>query len=233
VKLRTFFWLAAGCGAVVAMALLTSFPGVWDGDWPPQEYSFTFRDGEGRPVEGVQLRVENEAGTTFYHFPVADYLPGRVPTSDARGVLVFHHAPKSGVSGTAYLVFGVVYVETDPGPVYVYRFLIDDHEVHRVRNIDLSYLGERKVKRQWRWLTSAEVRDQVLGGKEPDWTRIAWDPAVFDLNGDGRVDRTETYAARAASWASDRAWEISVGEKPASEELEFGLVERTVIINRP
>jgi hypothetical protein len=56
---------------------------VWDDIWGQEEYRITFTDRAGRPVQGVELRVENEAGSTFYHFPVTDSRC-RPPPSSAR-----------------------------------------------------------------------------------------------------------------------------------------------------
>jgi hypothetical protein len=96
---RTFFRWFAICGTVGVLLVLlgllsfSSTAMIWDGGWQQKEYRITFLDRAGKPVKGVQLRVENESASNFHHFPVADYLPDNVPESDAEGVLVFHHAP--------------------------------------------------------------------------------------------------------------------------------------------
>ena len=76
---------AAACLLLLVLWLVSSAVArvtAWGAVWEREEYRFTFRDRAGRPVQGVRLRVENRSGTNFYHFPVTDYLPGRVPTSD-------------------------------------------------------------------------------------------------------------------------------------------------------
>jgi hypothetical protein len=225
---------AAWAGLLLAMLGLVASAEktAWVGIFQQEEYRFTFRDRHGRPFEGVQLRVENPAGTNFYHFPVTDYLPGQVPTSDANGVLVFHHAPATWVSGTGWWLFGVVPTGEHAAPAYVCRFLHGGREVHRVRYNDLVNTGGQTVKRRWKWLTWVELQEGVFGGLGWDDPRATWG-RLFDLNGNGRIDRDEAYAAEAADEARSRAWEVKARIKPEWEELEFLLVEREVVLDLP
>src|SRR5262249_53491377 len=125
------------------------------------------------------------------------YLPGRVPASDADGLLVFHHAPASGVSGRAWWLFGLVPMGEHHAPAYVCRFLLGGREVHRLRHAELANTGGPVVRRRWKWPTWPEFRGPVVRGVvwEPTDERRSW---VFDLNGDGKLDREERYAATAA-----------------------------------
>jgi len=231
---RIFFRQFAIWGSVVALIGLLSFcdMAIWDGGWSEEEYRITILDHAGSPVEGVQLRVENAVGSNFYHFPVADYLPNHVPASDAEGVLVFHHAPRSGISGRSWWLFFVIPMEEDSGPIYDCRFLLDGQEVHRIHYNDLVNTGTTTVRRRWKWLTLAELQDQVLQGDALDDTE-ATRPRIFDLNKNGRLEREELYAAIAADRAHERAMAIEAGEKPEWEQVQFRLVERTVILDRP
>jgi hypothetical protein len=205
---------------------------IWDGSWAQEEYRITFEDRDGKPVEGVQLRVENESGDNFFHFPVTDYLPKHAPMSDSNGVLVFHHAPLSGVSGRAWRRFGLIPMGEQSGPVYICRFLHDGEEVHRLRYTDLVNTGKSIVKHRWKWLTWPELQEQVFQGVE--WNETEDNRLrLFDVNGNGILDRDERYAAAAAYVAQERASEIMAGSKPEWEELEFGLVERTVTLDLP
>src|SRR5262249_3065671 len=68
---------------------------VWDGGYPVTEFQLTFVNPDGRPVEGVELRVENREGTNYFYYPVTDYLPGQTPTSDRNGLMEFHHVGRA------------------------------------------------------------------------------------------------------------------------------------------
>jgi hypothetical protein len=239
-KKRPFvFWLVVAVifGGVSAAALLVPVRDItWDGGWPAEEYSFTFRDQHGRPVEGVRLRVENEAGTNFYYFPVADYKPEQTPTSDADGVLVFHHSSFTWLSGQMKQVFswskfGWVWVEVSrPLPVYVCRFLLNDKEVYRVRYNDLNNTGGQQVKRRWRWPSLDYVENTVFRGEQPG-SEQGWN--LFDSNGDGHLDVEEMFLARAEIDDYYRALQASQNKKADEEELSFLRVERVVTIERP
>ena len=50
-----------------------------------------FRDSNGMPVQGITLHVEDPKGNFCYRFPVTNFTPDRMPTSDDNGRLVFHH----------------------------------------------------------------------------------------------------------------------------------------------
>jgi hypothetical protein len=176
--------------------------------------------------------VDNESGCKCYHFPVADYLPDHVPASDVSGVLVFHHVPWTMVGGTEYELFGTILLGEHGGPAYVCRFLLAGREVGRLPYGDLVNRGAKTVRRRWKWLTWPELQGSIFHGLEWDQT----EPSrlrLFDLNGNGKIDRDEGYVARAAYDAQERAAEIMAGRKPEWEELEFALEERTVIVDLP
>jgi hypothetical protein len=77
---------------VVAFALLLSMTGcLYDGFYWQAEYQIKFVTPDGRPIDGVQLEVLDESGNISYGYPVTDYYEGGIPTSDADGVITFHH----------------------------------------------------------------------------------------------------------------------------------------------
>ena len=80
-----------GVGLLVALLVVGTPMMVWDGGFGQVEYRVKFVRADGSPTPGVQLRVENEQGTNFFHYPVTDYVDGRVPVSEGDGVLTFHH----------------------------------------------------------------------------------------------------------------------------------------------
>jgi hypothetical protein len=206
----------------------------WDGSYGVAEFQMVFQDRDRQPVEGIELRVEDRRGRTFYHYPVTDYLPDQVPTSDSNGLMVFHHAD-SGIEygGRCWFLFGLFPVDERPGPVYVCRFLHRGGEVYRIpfRVLDSwRRTGEQvpKVKRQWR--RSDWPMSQLLlpNGVDDRRARVM---KLFDLDGDGEFDPEEGAAWHAGTnWKEEEAAIARLkGEDPV-EEVEFPLVRRTVII---
>jgi hypothetical protein len=81
-------------GAVAAGFAYASYKTTqWGGSYGylQIEHELTFLDPNGNPVEGVELKVEDQRGNEFCCFPVTDYLPGQTPKSDKKGVIRFHH----------------------------------------------------------------------------------------------------------------------------------------------
>src|SRR5262249_41742676 len=206
--------LAVGAMVFFGLGLLSTVTCViWDGGFCRAEFRITFRDAQGRPVEGVELRVEDERGSEFFHYPVTDYLPGQVPAADADGTLVFHHATYSGLEfgGQSYYLFFVIPVGQHHGPTYVCRFLYRGREVYRVPYDDLNAEAWKgpTVRRRWRWpdwpYQVLQESYQITG----DWhlTRLQ----LFDRNGNGVIEQEEGAAARAAEWAYGKTQEVQTG----------------------
>ncbi len=210
---------------------------IWDGGYLLAEYQITFQDLDGRPVKGVQLHVEDQRGHIFYHYPVTDFLPDRVPISGADGLMIFHHA-NGGMEfgGKCWLLFGLIPVEEHPGPVYLCRFLHRGQEVYRVRYGEMNSWRRgtwdevEKVKRRWKrpeWPTC-----QLLLGQEE--TLAAYHARLlkfFDLDGDGKLNPEEgaAYVAGTSLRNEEAAIARLKGEDP-EEEMEFPIVRRTVTI---
>jgi hypothetical protein len=78
---------------VVAFTLLLPMTGcaIYDGWFLQAEYQIKFVTPDGRPIDGVQLEVLDESGNISYGYPVTDYYEGGIPTSDANGIITFHH----------------------------------------------------------------------------------------------------------------------------------------------
>lgn len=127
--------------AVVALAPIQSIR--WSGGFPATEFRFLFTDSHGRPVPGVTLRVETKAGGASYLYPIDEFLPHQVPTSDTEGRMTFHQAGGGGASfggSVSRSLVGVQYGDFVV-PQHVCVFSHGGREVHRARFNDLSRGG--------------------------------------------------------------------------------------------
>jgi hypothetical protein len=209
---------------------------VWDGSYRQAEYHITFQDLSGNPVEGIELRVEDREGRDYFHFPVDDYVPGKPPTSDRNGLLVFHHVSRPvELSGRTYYVLFVVPIQAPGPPTFICRFLYHGQEVYRVPFRDVT-----------RWEVSA---DQVSTVKRywqpPPWPEIevkpddggnGWDDrvkALLDRNGNGRLDPEETAVFRSAERQAYEAESVKRHGVTRDAEIEFVLVRKTVTVTLP
>jgi len=214
-----------GVLGLAAAILLVPFQGViWDGGFPSTEYQLRFVDKAGSPVPGVTLQVGTQAGGVCYVYPVDEFVPDQTIASDADGRMVFHHVSDviefSGHESVNMLGMGF----GGPGPPkYVCVFRLGDREVQRVRFGDLEVQGDLyhipTVTRTWHY---------------PDWPSRAWSvhkaewstyrDSLFDVNGDGQLDREERVAAR--------HFDHVIGDRGNREE-RFFVVERTIKIAVP
>jgi hypothetical protein len=208
---------------------------IWDGAFPQTEFRLLFRDGNGKPIPGVELRVENRSGSTFFHYPVTDYLPEQIPTSDKDGVMVFHHVSRGIEFGgqCSHFLF-VVPVGECASPQYICRFLRQGKELSRVPYQDLKNdrgITTTRVNRQWKW--SDWPYRSFLEFNKKHGSIDGFELSRFNLNRNGRLDREETVAFNAAMWEIARfetAQRSSPTGLPADEDLEFFLVEKTISV---
>jgi hypothetical protein len=244
-------WLARGKGFVrMAIRVLCAFTIplcvigccgtlqciVGDGGYGQGEFEITFRNSDGRPVPGIRLRVEDGSGREFFLYPVTDYLPDHVPTSDADGRMVFHHV-SNGIefSGGSCEVFFVP-VPVRRGPVFICRFLRGDQEVARMPFGELDRWDQfweavPKSKRIWQtpiWPTT-ELFTQL------DESFGQWSNRIrkyYDFDGTGRLSPEAAPAYRAAtSMKAEEAAIAWLGQgKRIESEIEFALVKRTIIV---
>jgi hypothetical protein len=226
-------------GVVIACTVLGTFcPGMyWDGGYGQDEFQLTFLDQTGKPVPGVQLRVEDRDGRNYFHYPVSDYLPDRPVASDDAGLMVFHHVQTSGVefSGHTTFLYGLIPVVRIPGPKFVCRFLYREREVWRIDYSELAHpegpQNSAKVKRSWKW--SAWPMTELLRKPGEDWTPSRERMAHLF----GTVDKTKLTpeadaAYRAATCpAMVEAADAQRNGKPMVEDLEFYLIRRMVMVS--
>ncbi len=204
---------------------------VGDGGYNPNEFQVTFIDQSGKPVEGVELRVEDREGHPYFHYPVTDYLPDQIPTSDRDGVIVFHHVARGLEFSIVWFdLFFLIPIDEKSAPYYVCRFLHDGKEVHRVPyheldDLHVSWDEAPKVKRIWRWsswpASQLEQPEKTNGGS----SRERW--RTFDVNGNGKMDVEEGPAFTAAMSFHDEAIEAKLSREKPEREIEFRVVRRT------
>jgi hypothetical protein len=208
------------------------------GGFPQDAFQITFVDGPGQPVSGVKLRVENDKGDRFFHYPVTDYLPDQVPTSGKDGVMVFHHVTYRGVewTGRSALLFFVVPLGERGAPRYWCRFLRNGEEVHRIPYTDLINTGRTTedatwVKRSWKWPRWPYERFLVVeerGVADDPWGELRRE---LGYPADRRQGRSVGPALRAAERAIGKTMDRErYGIGLVEEELSFRLVERTFVI---
>ena len=195
------------------------------------EHELTFLDQTGKPIEGVELKVEDESGNEFFCFPVTDYLPGQKPKSDKDGVIRFHHVI-TGVEWDNYgwSLFWCLPVQTTRSPVYVCRFLCGGNEVHRVRYNDLpdwDWPGKGweevpKVKRKWNWpaTTPKEIKYKADDTEETYFSRLR---SFFHHDGKDLPSREVRVACKNAMWIAEF--------RQDTEDIEFPVVRRTITVN--
>jgi hypothetical protein len=203
---------------------------MWDGRYPTAEFQITFVDENRQPVQGVELRVEDKGGRTYFHYPVTDYLPDRAPTSDHSGLMVFHHAGQgvefSGEVRYLYCLFPRV---VRRGPSYTCRFVRGDTEVYRIDFWQLdhwqgSWDEVAKVRRRWKW--PAWPMSELL--MTPDESHEHWQERAlqfFDLDGDGKLGPEERAAYNAGR--SLETWEAALARKNGTAEKEEELELRS------
>ncbi len=145
---------------VVLAGLALICPGIvelWDGGFSQVEFQVTVINQNGRPIEGVTLSVTDHKGDSALGYPVMDFRGGLTPTSDEKGLMVFHHvnlSPEFG--GKCRKLFFLIPVGVCEAPKYHLHFLLRDRELACYEYSD--YLGRwpldwktlPKVKRPWK-----------------------------------------------------------------------------------
>jgi hypothetical protein len=54
---------------------------LWDGGYFDAEYQLSFQGSNGQPIEGVELRVEDRSGHSYYHYVDGSVQTGLHPKS--------------------------------------------------------------------------------------------------------------------------------------------------------
>jgi hypothetical protein len=227
-------------GAVVLVLSLLGFLSLCsqvyaDGGYPQVEFRLTFEGPTGTPVEGVELRVEDEEGHNFFSYPITDYLPSQVPISDRRGLMVFHHVSR-GIEFThhAHNCWGLFWVDVTRGPRFICRFVHRGQEVYRTSFHDLNDTVKRWseaeiVKR--RWHRSAWPLFELLS-QGASWEEAAGRARqLFCFQANGKLG-PEGSAAFSASldFKNEEAAAARLQGREPEEEIEFSVMRKTVTI---
>ena len=226
-SLKTTLLTAGGIGLFMAVLAFGTPVVIWDGGFGDVEYRIKFVGVDGSPIPNVQLRVENDQGTNYFHYPVTDYVDGRVPTSGDDGVLTFHHiSNRPEFGGRYWKLFGVC-LGTCKSPAFTCRFLLDDKEIHRSKFNDMNARANgRRVTRTWNhleWLPARREGESIRDAFSRESDRR-------DKDRNGNLDMGESAALLAIAWNVESALSIERGSIPATDDLEFRTYEETVVV---
>jgi hypothetical protein len=230
--LRPVLYLLVACAMFALFS--TCVRAVWHGGYGQAEIQLSFRDAKGKPVEGVELRVEDRDGRECFHYPVNDYAPGQIPQSDRDGLMVLHHVSQGiefSESRVDLLFLIPIYVQ--PAPVFLCRFLHQGREVYRSSFSELDRRGEAsepgpEVKRRWQWPPWPEA-DRLVQPRDGAGERASPDRGP-DRNGDGIVSPEEAAVRHAAISLADAKLTAQRAGKPEGEEIVFPVIRRTITV---
>jgi hypothetical protein len=228
-----FFHRALVCLIVFAVTgfFSSAFGIIWDGGFPQNEFELMFQDQDGKPLRGVELRVEDRQGNIIYRYPVSDYAPNQIPTSDENGTIVFHHVSNGlEFGGHDWYLFGVIPIRQG-APVYICRFLYENREVYLIEYDELRR-GEKNteqtaaVKRQWKppdWPFSE------MGAKPGESLDDVYERtrSLFNVKSNGKFNREAAIARGAVMREVERQEDAQKDGKEFVEEIEFPVLKKT------
>jgi hypothetical protein len=208
-----------GVIAIIAFAPVGAYLG--SSRFPDEEYRLTFTRPDGRPVAGVDLRVQTRAGGRSYLYPINEYLPDYAPTSDAGGTMVFHHV-SGGIEFDTCESFSLIGLPLgiEGVPQYDCVFLHDGREVHRMRFDSLRHGGKGAPSVARKWRHSDRLVKEMLANQDR-WDE--WRNELFDGNRDGKLDLEESTSARYFMMAA----------REGEEEIVFAAREHAIVIADP
>ena len=205
------------------------------------EFQLTFVDPDDRPVKGIELRVENLEGTNFFYYPVTDYLPGQIPTSDQNGLMAFHHIPQGVEWDVKWVRIDYAFFDTSDvlvgNPQFVCRFLRDGVEVHRIGYSDLcrqgglyNYPATCPVVKRRRPEPGWPVTELFPHAEDNQDTFDARRQALFDFNHSGKLEREERIVFHQAEWAAMKLEFEQRAQKGGEAEIAFAVVRKQIVI---
>jgi hypothetical protein len=178
-------------GVVASAGLFGTWTEYWDGGFPDAVYELSFRDAEGGPIRGIEVRVEDKTGRPCFHRPVNNYYADSVPTTSDDGTMtLYSHDVCFG--GTCQSYFFVIRRGTCRGPEYTCRFLRNGREEVSISFDTLigdAYSQNVRVRRTVKTLKTEMLLDRlkVSGELELQPAESEVNEEVYDLF---RVRRT-------------------------------------------
>ncbi len=116
---------------------------MWDGGFPDGEYTFSFKDREGNPIEGVVVEVRNSSGSLSFQYPVDEYVAELSLVTSKSGTVKFSHVAQGLEFGGS--CHSLVFAEWGKcsGPEYDVVFKLGKTEIYRIGCTALSQLGNK------------------------------------------------------------------------------------------
>jgi hypothetical protein len=130
---------------------------TWDGSFSRAEFRLTFLASDGKPLEGVEMAVQNERGEQSFFYPVTNNTPTNKLRTGLDGVLIFNHVESyfpefGGKCGRFLFLFPTGQCSA---PLFYCKFIYKGKEVYRIRytrlNQELWENGLRPIARKWKW----------------------------------------------------------------------------------
>lgn len=143
--MRRLLWYSGALLSVLLVGLFSYEKVHWIGGFSRCEFQIQFLDGQGKPLQGVELQVWNALGKDSFHRPAADYTPENRPVSDASGTLIFHQLDSS-FGGTYKRYFWLLKTGEHAPPKYTYRFV---YQGAVVWTVDCQMLNHELLLGQW------------------------------------------------------------------------------------
>ena len=116
---------------------------MWDGGFPDGEYTFSFKDRDGNPIEGVVVEVRSSDGALSFEYPVDEYVTELSLVTSKSGSVEFSHVAQGIEFGGSCHSIGIAEWGICSGPEYDVVFKLAEREVYRISYTVLSELGNK------------------------------------------------------------------------------------------
>jgi hypothetical protein len=234
-RIVAFVFILGPC--VAALACVSS--SFWCGScgYNQLEYELTFKDLNGKPIEGVELSIEDERGNEFFCFPVTDYSPAQKPKSDEHGEMRFHHVSTAVEWDNCGWTLFWVDIPASRSFAYICRFLYRGKEVHRVAFGELprwdwkgTWEEVPKVRRRFNWSTMLPLE---IIPKRPYEHEEVYDSTLRHFFHVDDKHREGCIARRNVCRLLNKVDEAHRHKKEPVEDIDFPVIRRTITIDLP